>query len=123
MFKKGNISHAIQQTALNDADHPFKSLEEELGNLRKLNHSAVQDNLSAEPFIGLDSEVVTSASYMSDTDILTEVISDFIKDHNDDVIEDLDSSTPLTLLFKSDVSLFSSYGNAICSLTLKIEIF
>ena len=132
-FKKANISHAIQQTALNDADHPFKSLEEELDKLRKLNHSAVQDNLSAEPFIGLDSKVVTSALYMSDTDILTEVIPDSIEDHNDDIIEYLDLSPPLTLLFKSgvekaldklqDLSLFSSYGNEIWSLTLKVEIF
>ena len=132
-FKKANISHAIQQTALNDADHPFKSLEEELDKLRKLNHSAVQDNLSAKPFIGLDSKVVTSALYMSDTDILTEVIPDSIEDHNDDIIEDLDLSPPLTLLFKSgvekaldklqDLSLFSSYGNEIWSLTLKVEIF
>ena len=31
-----NISHANQQTAVTDADDPFKILEEELDNLRKL---------------------------------------------------------------------------------------
>ena len=35
-FKKANISHANQQTAVTDADDPFKILEEELDNLRKL---------------------------------------------------------------------------------------
>ena len=40
--------------------------------------------------IGLDSKVVTSASYMSAADILIKVIPDSIVDQNDDVIEDLD---------------------------------
>ena len=73
-FEKANISHANQKTAVTDADDPFESLEEELGNLRKLNENAAQDTLSAESFIDLDSEVVTSASCMSDADILEEVI-------------------------------------------------
>ena len=79
----------------------------------------------------MDSEVVTFASYMSDTNILTEVIPDSIEDQVDNVIEDLDFSPPLMRPSKSDVeqaldklqnlSLFSSYGNEIWSLTLKIE--
>ena len=52
-FKKTNISHANQQTAVTDADDPFKSLEEELNNLCKLDENAVQDTLSAESFIEL----------------------------------------------------------------------
>ena len=47
-FKEANISHAKQQTAATDATEPFKKLEEELDNLRKLDQSTVQDNLSAE---------------------------------------------------------------------------
>ena len=78
--KKANISHANQQTAVTDADDPFKTLEEELDNLRKLDQSAVQDNASAESVIGLDCEVVTSASYMSDANIFTEVIPVSIED-------------------------------------------
>ena len=133
-FEKANTSHANQQTAVTDADDPFKSLEEELHNLQKLDQSAVQDNLSAESFIGLDSEVVTSPSCMSDADILSEVIPDSIEDQDDDdVIDDFDFSPPLTRSSKSDVeealdrlqdlSLFSSYGSEILSLTLKIETF
>ena len=73
---------------------------------------------------------VTSASYMSDADILTEVIPDSIENQDVDVIEDLDFSPPLTRPSKSDVeevldklqdlSLFSSYSNEIWSLILKI---
>ena len=119
--KTANISHANLQTAVTDADDPIKSLEEKLDNLPKLDQSVAQDNLSKESFIGLDSEVVTSASYMSDTDILTEVIPDSVEEQDDDVIEDLDFPPPLTRPSKSDVeealdklqdlSLFSSYGN------------
>ena len=66
-FKKVNISHANQQTAVTDANDLFRSLEEELANLRKLYKNAVQDTL-LEPFVELDSEVVTSTSCMSDVD-------------------------------------------------------
>ena len=79
----------------------------------------------------MDSEVVTFASYMSDTNILTEVIPDSIEDQIDNVIDDLDFSPPLMRPSKSDaeqaldkfqsLSLFSSFGNEIWSLTLKIE--
>ena len=82
-FKKANISHVNQQTAVTDADNPLKSLEEQLDNLRKLDRSFIQDNLSPD-------------SYMNDADILTEVISDSIEDQDDDdVTEDLDFSPPL----------------------------
>ena len=40
-FKKANISHGNQQTTVTDADDPFKSLEEELNNLRKLDENVV----------------------------------------------------------------------------------
>ena len=56
-FKKANVGHANQQTAVIDADDPFKSLEEELNNLRKLDENAVQDTLSAVSFVELDSEL------------------------------------------------------------------
>ena len=77
----------------------------------------------------MESEVVTSPPYMSDADILTEVIPDSIEDQDDDVIDDFDFSPPLTRSSKSDVeealdrlqdlSLFGSYGSEIRSLTLK----
>ena len=53
-FKKDNISHANQQT-VTDADDPSKTLEKEAYNIQKLNQSVIQDNLSAESFIGLGS--------------------------------------------------------------------
>ena len=80
---------------------------------------------------------------MSDADILAEVIRpDSIEDEDDDDdndndlndnIADLDCLPPLTSPFKGDIeevldklqdlSLFSSYGDEIRSLTFKIETF
>ena len=42
----------------------------------------------------MDIKVVTSASYMSDADNLTEVKPDSIEDQDNDLIEDLDFSPP-----------------------------
>ena len=143
-FKKANISHVKQQTAVADADDPLNSLEEELDNLPKLDENAVQNTPSGESFVELDSEFVSSASCVCDTDILAEVTRpDSIKDEDDDDdnddddlndnIDDLDCLPPLTRPSKGDIedaldklqnlSLFSSYGDEIRSLTLKIETF
>ena len=128
---------------MTDADDPFKGLEEKLNNLRKLDKNAVEDTLSAESFVELDSEAVTSASCMSDVDIPAEVIQpDSIEDEDDDDdndidlndnIDDLDCPPPLTRPSKGDIeealdklqglSMFSFYGDKIRSLTLKIETF
>ena len=42
----------------------------------------------------MDSKVVIFASYTSDADILTEATPDSVEDQDDDVIEDLDFSSP-----------------------------
>ena len=92
--------------------------------------------LSAESFVELDSEVVTSASRMSDTNILAEVIRTHSVEYEDDDdnndddlndnIDDLGCPPPLTRPSKGDIeealdklqdlSLFSSYGDEIRSL-------
>ena len=59
---------------MTNADDPFKSLEEEVYNLLKIDKNVVQDTLSAELFVELDSKAVTSISCMSDADILAEVM-------------------------------------------------
>ena len=111
-FKKANISHGNQQTAVTNADDSFKSLEEELDSLCKLDENVVQDTLSAESFVELDNEAVISASYMSDADIIVKVIRpDFIEDEDDgddnddnlsDDIDELDCPPPLTQQFKRE---------------------
>ena len=128
---------------MTNADDPFKSLEEEVYNLLKIDKNVVQDTLSAELFVELDSKAVTSISCMSDADILAEVMwpdsiehEDDEDDNDDDLsdkIDNLDSPPPLTPPTKDDIkealdklqdlSLFSSYGDGIRSLILKLETF
>ena len=70
---------------------------------------------------------------MSHAGFLTDVIPDSIEDQDDDVIEELDFSSPLMHPSKGDVEealdkfqdlpLFSFCGNKIWYLTLKIETF
>ena len=65
-------------------------VQKKLDNLPKLNENFVQDTISAESFIELDGEVVTSASCVSDADILAEVTED--EDDDDDNDDDLNDN-------------------------------
>ena len=73
-FKKSNVSQSKQQAAVDDDDDPFKSLQEDLEKLHELDNDAIQSNLSAESFADLDIEVVTSAFFSNDDDIIAEVM-------------------------------------------------
>ena len=130
-FKKANISSSNQQIAETDADDPFKCLVEELDRLREIDHDAVQKELSAESFIGLDNDVVTSASIINDDDIVADILPDA---DDDDDGEDVDRDVDVPPLQRPsyyeceealdklhNLSLFSSHGEEIQSLTLKME--
>ncbi|XP_047139139.1 tigger transposable element-derived protein 4-like [Hydra vulgaris] len=69
-FKKAGISKTNKSIEEADDDHPFKFLTEELNRLRELDPRAVQEDLSAESYIGLDCDVVTTGSFATDAEIL-----------------------------------------------------
>ena len=73
-FIKSNISQSKQQAAVNNDDDLLKSLQEDLEKLHAFDKKSIQPNLSTESFADLDSEVVTSASFSNDDDIIAEVI-------------------------------------------------
>ena len=86
----------------------------------------MQEDLSAESFITLDNEVITSAPIINDDVIL----SDIIDDADDDLEKDEDIPPPSrpsnreieeSLDKLRDLSLFSTHGDEIQSLTLKLE--
>ena len=103
----------------------------------------MQGTRSAESFVELDSEFITSASCMSDANIFAEVYTTYsIKNEDDDNdndddlndnIDGLDCPPLLTQPSKRDIkeafdklqdlSLFSCYGDKIRSFTLKIKTF
>ena len=60
--RKANISSSNQRVAETDAVDPFKSLLAELERLREVDPNSVQEDLSAESFITLDNEVITSCT-------------------------------------------------------------
>ena len=126
-FKKSSISQSNQQAAMNDDDDPFKSLQEDLEKLHELNNDVIRPNLSAESFANLDSEVVTSASFSNDDDIIAEVIEGENEESEDD--QDDQESTPPTrpstnedgLETLQNLSMFNTRGDEIRSLLLNIE--
>ena len=115
---------------MNDDDHPFKSLQEDLEKLHELYNNAIQPNLSAELFADLDSEVVTSASFSNDDDIISEVIEGENEESEDD--QDGEKSTPPTrpstnevedaLGTPQDLSMFSTRQDEIHSLVLNVNV-
>ena len=130
IVKKSNISQSNQQAAVNDDDDPFKSLQEDLEKLHELDNDAIQPNLSAESFADLDSEVVTSASFSNDDDIISEVIEGENEESDDD--QDGEKSTPPTrpstnevedaLRTPQDLSMFSTREDEIHSLVLNVNV-
>ncbi|XP_065650656.1 tigger transposable element-derived protein 4-like [Hydra vulgaris] len=134
-FKKAGISKTNKSIEEADDDHSFKFLTEELNRLRELDPRAVQEDLSAESYISLDCDVVTTGSLATDAEIIAQILDpNFENDDNeveDSVDEAIDfeaSSRPsdiqLEIAFETIQSalLYSSkYGNEIQSLALKLE--
>ncbi|XP_065645821.1 tigger transposable element-derived protein 4-like [Hydra vulgaris] len=134
-FKKAGISKTNKSIEEADDDHSFKFLTEELNRLRELDPRAVQEDLSAESYIGLDCDVVTTGSLATDAEIIAQILDpNFENDDNeveDSVDEAIDVEAPprpsdiqLEIAFETiqNASLYSSkYGNEIQSLALKLE--
>ena len=128
-FKKSNISQSNQQAAVSVDGDPFKRLQEDLEKLHELGNGAIQPNLSAESFVDLDSEVLKSASFSNDDDIIAEIIEGENEESEDD--QDDEESTPPArpstnevegaLETLQDLSMFSTRGDEIHSLVLNME--
>ena len=94
-----------------------------------MDNDAIQPNLSAESFADLDSEVVTSASFSYDDDIIAKVIEGENEESEDD--ENDEECTPPTrpstnevedaLETSKDLSMFSTPGDEIRSPVLNME--
>nr|XP_047135830.1 uncharacterized protein LOC124813133 isoform X2 [Hydra vulgaris] len=133
--KETGISKTNKSIEEADDDHPFKFLTEELNRLRELDPRAVQEDLSAESYIGSDCDVVTTGSLATDAEIIAQILDpNFENDDNevgDSVNEAIDVETPprpsdiqieIVIETIQNVSLYSSkYENEIQSLALKLE--
>ena len=104
-------------------------MQEDFKRLPELDNDAIQPNLLSESFVDLDSEVVTSASFSNDDDIIAEITEGENEESEDDQGDE--ESTPPTspstnevegaLETLQDLSMFSTRGEEIRSLVLNIE--
>ena len=94
-----------------------------------MDNDAIQPNLLAESFVDLGSEVVTSASFSNDDDIIAEITEGEHEESEDDQ-DDEESTLPTssstnevegTLETLQDLSMFSKRGEEIRSIMLNME--
>ena len=71
-FKKAKISEKDQTIAINDEDHPFNEINENLKELREKKSSPVPENMTAEDFPTADDAVITTSSTLTDEEISQE---------------------------------------------------
>ena len=104
-------------------------MQEDLEKLHELDNNAIQPNLSTESFADLDSEVVTSASFSNDDDIIAKVIAGENEESEDDQ-DDEESTSPTcsstnelddALEMLQDLTMFSTRGDEIRSLVMNME--
>ena len=104
-------------------------MQEDFKRLPELDNDAIQPNLLSESFVDLDSEVVTSASFSNDDDVIAEITEGENEESEDDQGDE--ESTPPTspstnevegaLETLQDLSMFSTRGEEIRSLVLNME--
>ena len=82
-FKKAKISEKDQTIAMNDQNHLFKEINENLKELREKELSLVAENMKAEDFAAVDDAVITTSLTLTDEEILHEAT----QTENDDVEE------------------------------------
>ena len=82
-FKKAKISEKDQTIAMNDQNHLFKEINENLKELREKELSLVAENMKAEDFAAVGDAVITTSLTLTDEEILHEAT----QTENDDVEE------------------------------------
>ena len=87
-FGKAKISVKDQVNAAEDNEDPFKELENDLTELRKIDPTLVPQDLSAQEIVDVDINVITTDNPETDEEILESVRSDKDEETNvDDSLE------------------------------------
>ena len=74
-FKKVGISKKTQTASINDEDDPFKSLAENINELKK--RGLADDRFDADEFIDIDSEISTNnTTILTDEEIVESIVND-----------------------------------------------
>ena len=128
-FRKAKISAENQVDALEDSDDPFKSLQENLTELRESNPDLVPDELSASVVVDIDSSLITTDAPTTDKEILESVQSEDEEMDEDDGIEIFDEpvAKPTSievgnaLQTLQNLCLFNENGNEMRVLLQQLE--
>ena len=83
-FGKAKISAKDQVNAAEDSDEPFKELENDLTELRKIDPTLVPQDLTAQEIVDVDINFITTDNPESDEEILESVRSDKDEETNGD---------------------------------------
>ena len=83
-FGKAKISTKDQVNAAEDSDDPFKELENDLTELRKIDPTLVPQDLTAQEIVDVDINVITTDNPETDEKILESVRSDKDEETNGD---------------------------------------
>ena len=83
-FGKAKISAKDQVNAAEDSDDPFKELENDLTELRKIDPTLVPQDLTAQEIVDVDINFITTDNPESDEEILESVRSDKDEETNGD---------------------------------------
>ena len=88
-FRAAGISHQSQESAISDDDDPFKTLAEEINNLKERVPELAPENVTADIVVECDDDAATSeADPLTDEDILSEF--NHSADANEEEEEEMD---------------------------------
>ena len=86
-FGKAKISAKDQVNAAEDSDDPFKELENDLTELRKIDLTLVPQDLTAQEIVDVNINVITTDNQETDEEILESMQSDKDEPNRDDSLE------------------------------------
>ena len=95
-FRKVGITPEAQNAAITDADDPFSDLKESLQQLHDIDPDMVPEGVTPERLIDVDNEVITTATMITDDDILRSVTANQqeLPDEDDDNNEEVEKAAP-----------------------------
>ena len=95
-FRKPGITPKAQNAAITDADDPFSDLKESLQQLHDIDPDMVPEGVTPESLTDVDNEVITTASVITDDEILGSVTTNQQEqsDEDGDNDEEIEETAP-----------------------------
>ena len=132
LFSKVWYIHESQETAIAEDDDPFRELQDEIDDLRSVQHNLIEEDFYATNFADVDAEVIAVQPPPSDAEIVAELLeTEDISDDDDDYYSGEVADEPVKCPNKNQLlqvietlqrfSLFLDKGDTIQSYASRIE--